>query len=120
MVVMRFRVQCKPDRIGQTNAAFTAMLAPSRAVAGAISFDIGQDILDPTGFIATEVIEDQAALVRQEAFPETETTVGLLPDLLTAEREATIFHVALSEPWWRSPIPRLGLSTAPEGTTARG
>ncbi len=80
-------------------AVFTAMVAPSRAVVGAISFDIGQDILDPTVFMATEVFEDQAALERQEALPETETTVGLLPALLAAEPEATIFHVASAEPW---------------------
>jgi quinol monooxygenase YgiN len=99
MIVVRFKVQCKPDKAEQARAAFEQVVAPSRALQGVVSFDIGRDVSDPDSFIATEVFEDRAALDRQEALPEVQQVIGVLPDLLAGEPEATIFHVSSSEPW---------------------
>jgi quinol monooxygenase YgiN len=79
-------------------AAFQEVIAPSRAVDGVVSFDIGRDVADPDSFIATEVFEDRAALDRQESLPEVEKTIALLGESLVAPPEATIFHVSSSEP----------------------
>jgi len=99
MVVVRFRVQCQPDKTEQVRAAFEAVIGPSRAVEGVISFDIAQDLSDPNSFIATEVFEDRAALERQESLSEVATTLAVLEESVAAEPEATIFHVSSSEPW---------------------
>lgn len=99
MIVVRFKVKCKPEMVAQAKAAFEDVVAPSRAVEGVISFDIAQDVTDPSSIIATEVFEDRAALERQESLPEVQKIIGMLPDLLAAEPEATIFHVSSSEPW---------------------
>lgn len=99
MIVVRFKVQCKPDKTEQAMAAFKEIVAASRAVNGVISFDMGRDVADPNSFIAIEVFEDQEALERQESLPVVEKTVGLLEELLAAEPEATVFHVSSSEPW---------------------
>jgi quinol monooxygenase YgiN len=80
-------------------AALTNVIAPSRTIDGAISFDIARTLDDPDSFIATEVFEDQQALERQESLPETKTALGVLEQSLTAEPEATVFHVSSSEPW---------------------
>jgi len=99
MIVVRFKAKCKPEKTEQAAAAFEAVVAPSRAVEGVVSFDIGRDIADPNSFIATEVFADRAALSRQESLPVVQEAIRLLPQLLAAEPEATIFHVSSSEPW---------------------
>lgn len=98
MIVVRFKVRCRPEKIEQALAAFAAVIAPSRALDGVVSFDIGRDLADPDSIIATEVFEDRAALDRQESLPEVRNVLRLLEELLAAEPEATIFHVSSSEP----------------------
>lgn len=99
MIVVRFKVKCKPEKTEQTKAALEAVIAPSRAVEGVLSFDIGQDITDPHSFIATEVFVDRAALARQESLPVVQKTIGLLPEFLAVQPEATVYEVSSSEPW---------------------
>jgi quinol monooxygenase YgiN len=98
MIVLRFRVQCQPDRTDELAAALEAVVEPSRHVDGVVSFDIGRDVSDPNVFIATEVFDDTAARERQEALPQVGTVMALLPDCLAAPPEATVFHVSSAEP----------------------
>lgn len=79
-------------------AAFLLAIAPSRAVDGVISFDIGRDLTDPNSFIATEVFEDRAALDRQESLPVVGQVLAVLGESLAAPPEATIYNVSSSEP----------------------
>jgi quinol monooxygenase YgiN len=99
MIVVRFKVQSKPENALQVMAAFKEVIGPSRKVDGVVSFDIGRDIFDQNSFIATEVFTDRSALERQEALPEVAKTLGILEESLLGEPEATIFHVSSSEPW---------------------
>ena len=99
MIVVRFKVQCQPDKTDQVMAALQELVDPSRGVEGVVSFDIARDLVDPDSFIATEVFEDRAALERQESLPEVAKTLAVLEGSLAAEPEATIFHVSSSEPW---------------------
>jgi quinol monooxygenase YgiN len=99
VIVVRFKVTCKPECAERAREALEAVVAPSRSLEGVLNFDIGRDVTDANVFIATEVFTDRAALDRQEALPEVQKIVGLLGDLLAAEPEATIFNVSSSEPW---------------------
>ncbi len=99
MIVVRFKATCKPEKAEQAGAAFEAVVVQSRALEGVVSFDIGRDVTDPATFIATEVFADREALTRQEALPAVQDAIRLLPELLAAEPEATIFHVSSCEPW---------------------
>ena len=99
MIVVRFKVQCRPEKTAQAMAAFQEIVVASRALDGVVSFDMGRDIVDLDSFIAFEVFADRAALDRQESLPVVEQTVGLLGELLATEPEATLFHVSSSEPW---------------------
>jgi quinol monooxygenase YgiN len=96
MIVLRFKVQCQPDRLEEALDAFAAVLAPSREVDGVISFDIGRDVADPNSIIAIEVFEDAAGRERQESLPEVARVMGMLPEILAAPPEATVFEVASS------------------------
>ena len=99
MIVIRFKVRCRPEKTEQAMAAFRDVIAPSRTVDGVISFDIGRDLSDPDSFVAVEVFDDRAALERQESLPQVQKTIALLGEIVAAEPEATIFHVSSSEPW---------------------
>ena len=61
MIVLRFKLQCRPDQANAMNDAMRDVVAASRALPGVIHFDVGRDVGDPNAFIATEVFEDKAA-----------------------------------------------------------
>jgi len=96
MLVLRFKVQCRPDRTEQALAAFKAVIAPSRGIEGVINFDIARDIADPDSIIAVEVFEDEAARERQESLPEVAEVMSLLPEAIAGPPEATVFQVSSS------------------------
>ena len=96
MIVIRFKVHCQPSRVDEALAAFAAVVAPSREVEGVISFDIARDVIDTNAIIAVEVFEDEAARQRQESLPEVGHIMELLPQILAAPPEATVFQVSAS------------------------
>jgi quinol monooxygenase YgiN len=98
VIVVRFKVQCRPEKREQALAAFKEVIAPSRAVQGVISFDIGQDVSDPNSFLAIEVFEDHAALERQESLDGVQKIMGLFEEMVAAAPEATIYEVSSAEP----------------------
>ena len=98
MLVVRFKVQVRPEKADDVVAAFEDVMRPSRELDGVISFDIARDLSDPNSFIATEVFEDRAALDRQEAQDEVARALAVIGESVTAPPEATLFHVASSEP----------------------
>jgi len=98
MIVVRFKIQCQPEKAARVAAALREVITPSRAMTGVVSFDIATDLADPNTFVATEVFEDRDALRRQESLPQVATVMGLLAESLVTEPEATIFHVSSSEP----------------------
>src|SRR5919108_188403 len=89
MIVLRFKVNCRPEKTEEALAAFRAVIAPSREVEGVISFDIARDLVDPNSVVAVEVFEDEAARDRQESLPEVATVMKLLPDAVAAPPEAS-------------------------------
>jgi quinol monooxygenase YgiN len=97
MIVIRFKVVCQPEKAEELRAAFEAVVAPSRSVEGVVNFDIAQDLTDSHAFIATEVFTDHAARERQESLPEVGKVLALLPNVLAAPPEATIYNVSSSE-----------------------
>jgi quinol monooxygenase YgiN len=96
MIVLRFKVQCQPEKTEQALAVFEKVIAPSRATEGVISFDIARDLADPNSIVAVEVFEDEAARDRQESLPEVANVMSLLPEAITGPPEATVFQVSSS------------------------
>jgi quinol monooxygenase YgiN len=98
IIVVRIKVTSRPEKTDEVVAALAEVVAPSREVAGVISFDVGRDVTDPNTFVATEVFEDAAARERQESIPQVGKVMTLLPESLAAPPEATVYHVSSSEP----------------------
>jgi quinol monooxygenase YgiN len=94
VIALRFKATIEPDRIEDALAAFAAVVEPSRRTAGVTSFDVARDVLDPNTILAFEVFEDDDARARQEALPEVANVMSLLPTILAAPPEATVFEVA--------------------------
>jgi quinol monooxygenase YgiN len=94
VIVIRFKVQCQPDRTDEALEAFAAVVEPSRKLDGVVSFDIARDLVDPNSIVAVEVFEDEATRERQESLPEVARVMTLLPQVLAAPPEATVFQVA--------------------------
>lgn len=99
MIVVRFRMTCRPERADEIGALLREVVPPSRAVDGVVTFDVARDVLDPAVFVATEVFEDRAALDRQETLPQVAAVMAAFEDALASEPEATIYHVASAEPY---------------------
>jgi quinol monooxygenase YgiN len=99
MIVVRFKVRSRPDRVDQLRSLLNDVAVASQSVEGVVSFDVGQDVTDPCSFVATEVFDDREALDRQEALPEVAVAMASFEEVLVAEPEATIFDVAAAEPY---------------------
>ena len=98
MIIVRFKIRCRTDKVDQAVSVLNDVIAPSRALPGVLNFDIGRDLSDPDCLIATEVFEDPVAMDTQESLPEVGSVLALLPDVLAAPPEATRYHVSLAEP----------------------
>lgn len=99
MIVVRFKMQCRPDKVDMVRSLLTEIAIASQSVEGVVYFDIGQDVTDPNAFVATEVFDDREALDRQESLPEVAAAMAAFEEGLAAEPEATIFNVASAEPY---------------------
>ena len=99
MVVVHFKVRCKPEKADEALAVFRDLVTASRKLDGVIAFDMGRDLTDPNTFLALEVFTDRAAVDRQESLPETQKAINLLEEWLAEPPAATIYEVSSSEPW---------------------
>jgi len=98
VIVVRFRVQCRPDRAEEVAAAMGDVVGPSRKMAGVLHFDVARDVVDPTCVLAVEVFEDRAALDRQEQLPEVAQAMKLFESgALVADPEYTIYEASSAE-----------------------
>ncbi|MGQ0833201.1 MAG: putative quinol monooxygenase [Microthrixaceae bacterium] len=98
MIVVRFKVECAPDRVEEVAAAMGDVVGPSRKMAGVLHFDVTRDVTDPNCLLAVEVFEDRAALERQEEQPEVAKVMELFEGgALAGEPEYTIYDVASVE-----------------------
>ncbi len=98
MLVVRFKVQCQPERTEELVAAFVAMIEPTRALPGALHFDVARDLSDPNALIVTEVFENRAARTAATQQPEAAGVTRILQDgALVAPPEWTLYEIASAE-----------------------
>lgn len=98
IVHMTVLMRVRPDRVAAFREGLCALIAPSRAEPGCISYDAHQDEADPTLFVMWERWRDMAALEAHAASPHFlafEAAHGA--DLLKPIRESIHFHRRLPE-----------------------
>ena len=94
MVILRFKVQSKPDKSDELMSALAEIITPARATKGVINFDIARDLLDRDSFIATAVYDDGPALELQESLPEVNRVMAMLPESLVTPPERTVYDAS--------------------------
>jgi quinol monooxygenase YgiN len=98
MIIARFKVQCRPERVEAVAVAIAAVEAPSRELSGVVHFDVARSLTDPNTLIAVEVFEDREALERQEAQAEVAKVMSLLEaGALTGDPEWTVWEASTAE-----------------------
>jgi quinol monooxygenase YgiN len=98
MVIVRFKVQCQPEKTDAVADAMAAIARAARSLEGVVHFDIGRDLTDGNALIATEVFEDRAAMEREEKLPEVAGVVQLMQGgALAGPPEWTVYEVASFE-----------------------
>ena len=96
MVILRFKVQSKPEKSDELLAVLAEIIPGARATEGVINFDIARSLDNPDSFIATVVYDDGAALERQESAPEVHRAMAIFPDSLMAPPERAIFDASIN------------------------
>jgi quinol monooxygenase YgiN len=94
MIILRQKMQSKPDQSDELMAGLAEIIAPARATRGVISFDIARVLLEPHSFIATAIYEDGAALERQESAPEVHRAMAMFPGWRPRQSERFTTHRA--------------------------
>jgi len=84
------------EKFDEVRAALEAVVGPSRAQEGVISYDLAEDITSPNTIVATEVFADQAGRDRQEATPEAKHVMANLEEWLAAPPEMAVYEVSPS------------------------
>jgi quinol monooxygenase YgiN len=91
MIIVCFKVRCRPDNVDDVTAAMAKVVTASRDMDGVMTFDVGRDVTDPDTLIATEVFADTDARSRQEALPEVAAVMALMPDAAAGPPQVQIF-----------------------------
>jgi quinol monooxygenase YgiN len=76
----------KPGKAGELRALLDTMLAPSRAEAGNLRYDLWQDQADPNRFVLDELYTDSAAIAAHRASAHFQSYLSKIGAL--AERSA--------------------------------
>jgi quinol monooxygenase YgiN len=77
-----------PGKSEALKALLDGMLAPSRAEAGNLRYDLWQDQADPARFVLDELYADQAAVTSHRATPHFQDYLARIGDV--AERSAFV------------------------------
>lgn len=99
MFVWRVTAKFQDHTVDEAKGLFARLVKASRQVPGVVSFDIAQDVLDPSTFVSVEVYEDEAAMRRQETLPELVALMAFLEGRLVSGPAGTIFTAPSCEPW---------------------
>jgi quinol monooxygenase YgiN len=88
-VVARFKA--KADRIEDLKRVLTAFVSPTRAEEGCITYDLLENISDPTDLIFVEEWTSEAALEKHLASEHIALGRAELPDLIEGEGDIRVY-----------------------------
>ncbi|WP_188855070.1 putative quinol monooxygenase [Aureimonas glaciei] len=80
----------RPGKAAELQALLSGMIAPSRAEAGNLRYDLWQDQTDPSRFVLDELYTDGEAVAAHRATPHFQAYASVINDL--AERTAVTLN----------------------------
>ncbi|MEP1122292.1 MAG: putative quinol monooxygenase [Ilumatobacter sp.] len=81
----------KSDKVEETKAALSSLVAPTNDEAGCISYELFQSNDDPTEFVTVEEWTDQAAIDSHMGSDHIAAALGAAPDILGADPKITSY-----------------------------
>jgi len=82
----------KPDKVDEVKALLLSLVAPTRAEAGCIKYDLLQSTSDPAQFTFDEEWTSDAALDAHLATPHVSGALGKMPLLLAGDPDIRRYH----------------------------
>jgi quinol monooxygenase YgiN len=87
------RATARPETRSRVQEALHAMLAPTRAEAGCIRYELAQSTTDPCEFAMLEEWSSEAAVAAHMRAPHTGALLATLPPLLAAPPEIRSYRL---------------------------
>ncbi len=81
----------KADKVTETRAALSSLVAPTTQEPGCISYELFQSDDDPTEFVTIEEWTNQAAIDSHMGSEHIAAALAAAPEILAADPKITIF-----------------------------
>ncbi len=81
----------KNDKVDDTKAALSSLVAPTCAEEGCLSYELFQSNDDPTEFVTVEEWTDQAAIDAHMGSDHIAAALGAAPEILAADPKITSY-----------------------------
>jgi len=91
MIKVMATLIAKADKVDETKAALSSLVAPTLDEAGCISYALFQSDADPTEFVTIEEWADQAAIDTHMGSEHIAAALAAAPDILAADPKITNF-----------------------------
>lgn len=89
MIKVMATLIAKSDKVAETSAALSSLVAPTREEAGCISYELFQSDDDPTEFVTIEEWDDQASIDAHMGSDHIAAALAAAPDILAADPKIT-------------------------------
>ncbi len=87
------RMVARPEAVGEVRSVLSGLVAPTRAEAGCVVYELMQNRADPTDFTFVEEWESDAALDAHLSSVHIRDARSRLPNLLAAEPDIRRYSV---------------------------
>jgi len=91
MIKVMATLIAKADKVDETKAALSSLVAPTLDEGGCISYALFQSDADPTEFVTIEEWVDQAAIGTHMGSEHIAAALAAAPDILAADPKITNF-----------------------------
>jgi quinol monooxygenase YgiN len=87
------RIKARPDKLEELGAALRGLVAPTRAEAGCVSYELLQNTEDPTDFTFVEEWSDAQSFAAHFETEHLKTLLPRVPELCAAEPDIRTYTV---------------------------
>ncbi len=89
MIKVMATLIAKADKVAETQAALSSLVAPTNAETGCISYELFQSDDDPTEFVTVEEWTDQDAIDSHMGSDHIAAALSAAPEILAADPKIT-------------------------------
>lgn len=87
----------RPDQVERVREILLSLIAPSRAEAGCLKYELLQNIDDPTDFTFVETFADEAALKLHASSPYVSGLAARLKELVAKPSEVSVYKAIAAD-----------------------